>query len=252
MKIIQNQEYQIRSNQIDKESFQIGGFQKLSLLDYPGNTCSIIFTNGCNFKCPYCHNFEFVKSTQENSLFDKNEILAYLIKRKNVLDGLVISGGEPTIQVGLKSFIKEVKYNTNLKIKLDTNGTNPTILKNLIDENLVDYVAMDIKSDFENYSKITGVNNIDLDKIKKSIKIIKESSINYEFRTTIIKNYHNIKILENIIDLINDDSYYYLQKFNLSNNVPNKELKSFEDNELQSIYEELKKSHNKIRIRGIK
>lgn len=229
------------------------------MLDYPGKICAIVFTNGCNFRCPYCHNYEFVENIEDNELFSTDEVMEYLIKRKNVLDGLTISGGEPTIQSGLEDFIKEVKEKTNLLIKLDTNGTNPDKLKKLIDDNLIDYVAMDIKSDLTTYSKVTGLATFGdtyqkhlEDKMLESINIIKENLNTYEFRTTVIKNYHNKQTIENILKLINDDSHYYMQKFIVSSNVPHKELSSYEDDEFKELYNNLKKEHPQIKIRGVK
>lgn len=237
---------------VTKTQFQIGGFQKLSLLDFPGKVAAIVFTNGCNMRCPFCHNYELVENAEENTeLFEPEEVLEYLIKRKNVLDGLLITGGEPTIQPGLEQFIRDVREKTGLKIKLDTNGLNPDKLQNLIDKKLIDYIAMDIKNDFENYSEITGIRKINVDRIQKSIEIIKKSGVDYEFRTTIIKNYHNEKKIENILKIVGEDSNYYLQKFIVSENVPDKELVSYEDDELKKMVEKLSKKYPKIKLRGI-
>ena len=176
----------------------------------------------------------------------------YLIKRKNVINGVTITGGEPTIQVDLEEFIREIKQKTDLLVKLDTNGTNPQKLEKLLDENLVDYVAMDIKNDFDNYSEVIGLYNYDDTKIKESIKIIKEKAKEYEFRTTIIKDYHSIENIENILKYIGKDSNYYLQKFILSDNVPDKKLSTYTDEELKEMVEKLSKNYPKIKLRGIK
>ena len=238
---------------ISKKDFQIGGYQKLTLLDYPGKVAAMVFTIGCNMRCPFCHNYELVEDIDKiEELFDPQEVLDYLKKRKGVLDGLVITGGEPTLQRGLKDFIKEVKEETGLLIKLDSNGLNPSILKELIDEKLVDYVAMDIKNDFENYGTITGIANISTDKIKESIKILEEGKVEYEFRTTVIRDFHSIDKLKNIINFISNDSNYFLQQFIISENVPNKNLKYYTDEELINIGEELKAIHPNIKIRGIR
>lgn len=236
---------------VNSKNFKIGGFQKLSLLDYPGKMCAIIFTDGCNLRCPYCHNYELVENEKENDLIEPKEIINYLIKRKNVLDGLTISGGEPTMQIGLEEFIKEVKEKTGLSIKLDTNGINTQKLKKLVDKKLVDYVAMDIKCDLDGYKKVSGIPNIDLEKIKESIKILKENTVDYEFRTTIIKNYHSVDKIKNILKMIGYDAHYYLQKFIVSDNVPDKSLLSFDDVELKKIYNEIKKDYPNVKIRGI-
>ena len=239
---------------ISKSDFQIGGFQKLTLLDYPGGKVSaMIFTIGCNMRCPFCHNYELVKDADKiKDLVDPQEVIDYLKKRKGVLDGLVISGGEPTLQRGLKDFIKEVKEETGLLVKLDSNGLNPKVLKELIDEKLVDYVAMDIKNDFENYGIITGVANIATDNLKESIAILEEGKVKYEFRTTVIKDFHTLDRLKNIVKFIKKDSNYFLQQFIISDNVPNKNLSYYTDEELINIGEELKTIHPNLRVRGVK
>jgi len=241
---------------VEKNKFQIGGFQKLSLLDYPGKMAAIVFTRGCNFRCPFCHNYELVENINEISLTEPKEIMDYLIKRKNVLDGLTITGGEPTIQEGLEDFIREVKNQTNLAIKLDTNGTNPEKVKSLLDKKLVDYVAMDIKNDFENYWQPIGLkkmqeNNL-INKIKRSIEIIKSEAPDYEFRTTVIKTYHTKDNIQKILEIIGRDSKYYLQQFIISDNVPNKVLEGYTDEELKAMYTGLKESYPNIFLRGIK
>lgn len=230
--------------------FQIGGLQKLSLLDFPKRMCAIVFTTGCNYRCPYCHNFELVENGEGD--FSTEEVLDYLVKRKNVLDGVTITGGEPTLQPGLEDFMKEVKQRTNLQIKLDTNGTNPQIVEKLLKENLVDYVAMDIKNDFDNYSEVIGIKNYDTAKIKETIKIIKENAKEFEFRTTIIKDYHKKENIKKILDYIGKDSNYYLQQFIVSENVPNKKLTSYTDEELKQIVKELSEEYPKVNLRGIK
>ncbi len=238
---------------ISKKDFQIGGFQKLTLLDYPGKVAAMVFTIGCNMRCPFCHNYELVEDADKiKDLFDPEEVIDYLKKRKGVLDGLVITGGEPTLQRGLKDFIKEVKEETGLLVKLDSNGLNPTILKELIDEKLVDYVAMDIKNDFENYGTITGVANLPTNRIQESINILEESDIEYEFRTTVIKDFHTLDRLKNIVKFIKKDSNYFLQQFIISENVPNKNLKYYTDEELINIGEQLKEIHPNIKVRGIR
>lgn len=238
---------------ISKKDFQIGGYQKLTLLDYPGKVAAMVFTIGCNMRCSFCHNYELVEDIDKiEELFDPQEVLDYLKKRKGVLDGLVITGGEPTLQRGLKDFIKEVKEETGLLIKLDSNGLNPSVLKELIDEKLVDYVAMDIKNDFESYGTITGIANISTDKIKESIKILEEGKVEYEFRTTVIRDFHSIDKLKNIINFISNNSNYFLQQFIISENVPNKNLKYYTDEELINIGEEIKAIHPNIKIRGIR
>lgn len=226
----------------------IDGFNKLTLLDYPKHAACIIFTRGCNFRCVFCQNSPLIENSKQKGLIDEEEVLNYLMKRKNVLDGIVISGGEPTLQKDLVPFIKKIKK-MSLKVKLDTNGTNPTIIKELLDNNLVDYIAMDIKDNLSSYEKIINYNtNISL--IKQSIKLIKESKIDHEFRTTIIKEYHNI---ENIKSLLKDfkNENYYLQNFVDSENVLVKNLHGFTNDELKNIEKIIKKDYPNVQVRGL-
>ena len=169
---------------------EILGLEKVSLVDYEGYICATVFTGGCNFLCPFCHNPEIVK--HEVSKLDSKEVLNYIESRKGLLDAVTISGGEPTLQPDLEDFIRVVK-GMGLKVKLDTNGTRPEVLKNLIDKKLLDYVAMDIKNSFNNYSLISGVKNPQVDKIKESLRILETSGVPYELRTTLV-NELKIKI----------------------------------------------------------
>ncbi len=223
---------------------RIGGFQKLTLLDYPNKTACIIFTQGCNFNCSYCHNSELIPCG--NSEVDENVIFDYLDKRKKLLDGVVISGGEPTIQKDLVNFIRIIKEK-GFDVKLDTNGTNPEIITELIDKHLVNYIAMDIKTVFDEYEDIikckTSINNI-----KKSVEIILNSNVEYEFRTTIIKDIHDIDKILKICDLFKKN--YYIQNFELSENVRDKTLKSFSQDELEKIEIVLKERFPNVIIRG--
>jgi len=225
---------------------QIGGFQKVTLLDYPDQVACIIFTVGCNYRCPFCQNSELVLHNE--GIYDEKEILDYLEQRKNVLDGVVISGGEPTVQKDLKEFIKKIKK-IGLLVKLDTNGTNPDLLADLIKNKLIDYVAMDIKTDLDKYKEITIINP-QVDKIKKSIKLLQESNIDHEFRTTIMKNYHSLMDLVKICQLVDGDKYY-LQNFKDSEYVLGSDLKPFSVHELEFIQEELQRQFTNVSVRDL-
>ena len=154
----------------------ITGLQKLTLLDYPDHVACIIFTQGCNFKCPFCQNSTLIGFNLSDTIISENEIFEYLEKRKKILDGVVITGGEPTIQKDLKSFITRIKE-LGLKVKLDTNGYNPSLLKELLDEDLIDYVAMDIKNCIDKYSMTVGLNRIKIDNILWLIVLINEITL---------------------------------------------------------------------------
>ena len=157
----------------------IDGFERLTLLDYPEHISCIIFTRGCNLRCSYCQNSSLMLLKKTPGNVSEEEVLDYLQKRKNVLDGIVISGGEPTVQKGLIDFIKKVKA-IGLKVKLDTNGFNPKVLKEVLDQNLVDYVAMDIKHSFKHYENIAKC-KVNTKLLEESIKLLKNSGIDYEF-----------------------------------------------------------------------
>jgi len=163
----------------------IGGVNKMSLIDYPGNVSAVIFTLGCNFKCPFCHNPELVLPEKYNNPLDENEIFSFLKNRKGLLDGIVVTGGEPTIHKDLPEFIEKIK-DLGFKIKLDTNGTKPKVVKQLLEQGLLNFIAMDIKASFNKYNILSGCET-NLDNLVESIELIKKSDIDYQFRNTFIK-----------------------------------------------------------------
>lgn len=188
----------------------ISGMQKLTLLDYPGKTAAIVFTYGCNFRCPFCHNALLVTEKCRDTLSEE-EVFAFLEKRKGILDAVCITGGEPTLQKYLKEFIIKVR-SMGYSVKLDTNGTNPDVLDELLSEGLLDYVAMDIKNAPEKYSLTAGA-NVDINNIFKSIELIKNKALDYEFRTTITKELHCEEDIRAIAELVGKGSKYFLQQF---------------------------------------
>lgn len=198
----------------DEEDYGIKffGLQKLTLLDYPGHMAATLFTGGCNFRCPFCHNKGLVFLDEGNTELDIDEIYEFLNERKKILDGICISGGEPLIHKGLKDFIKEVKK-LGLKVKLDTNGSFYEGLKELIDENLLDYVAMDVKNSKRRYSETIGVTNFVLDNIEKSIELLKMDKVDYEFRCTVVKEYHDAQAIKEMGEWLKGSKQLYLQGF---------------------------------------
>lgn len=228
----------------------ISGMQKLTLLDYPGNTACLIFTQGCNFRCPFCHNKSLLNDFSENEIIEEQEVFNYLEKRKGLIDGVCISGGEPLLQKDIVKFITKIKT-MGYKIKLDTNGSSPSKLKNLIDSKLVDYVAMDIKNDFLNYDKTSGIERINVENIKRSIHILEESNIEYEFRTTVVKEFHNLIQLEKICEYLGPNVRYYIQNYKECDTVLQEGLTGFASEELLSIQEKLKMTNPNVMIRGI-
>lgn len=214
----------------------IDGFDKLTLLNYPDKVACTIFTKGCNFKCPFCHNSSLINLDKENDKYE--EVISYLKKRKGILDGVCITGGEPLIHKSTKDLIKEIK-SMGFLVKLDTNGSNPVMLKELIDENLIDYVAMDIKNTFDKYEMTIGCKT-NIDNIKKSIEILESSNIDYEFRTTIVKELHTFDDIKGIINRLNNKSKYYIQNFRNSDGVLNKKLNGFTKEELENLQKQIK------------
>jgi len=200
---------------------QIGGLQKFTLIDYPGHLACTLFLSGCNFHCPWCYARELVlpEKIKKQPKIPEEEFFDFLKERKNLLEGVVLCGGEPTINKDLPELIKKIKERKYL-IKLDTNGSNPKMLKKLIGENLIDYVAMDIKAPLEEkkYQKATGVKT-DLVKIKESIKIIKNSGLDYEFRTTVVPTIHQKEDILQIARTISPAKKYYLQGFRPGKNI---------------------------------
>ncbi len=191
----------------------ITGWQKTSLIDYPGKIATILFTQGCPWRCGYCHNPElsaFIKP--DVALIDVDEIFKFLDKRRELLDGLVITGGEPTLQTDLLDFLQEIKQRFNLPIKLDSNGVNPVVLQKIIEQKLVDYIAMDIKAPLPDYQAVVNV-PIVADNIKKSIDIIMSSGLDYEFRSTILPHLHDQQKIMAMAKMIQGAKNYYLQKF---------------------------------------
>ncbi len=226
----------------------IGGFQKFSLIDYPGKISCIIFTQGCNFRCPYCHNPELVNNELFQKPMDEKEIFSFLEKRKAKLEAVEITGGEPTLQPDLLSFIKKIK-DMGFLIKLDSNGSNPEIIKKAIQLGLVDYFAMDIKAPLERYKEVTN-SSIEPKKIKQSIDLIKNSGLDYEFRTTITKQLKKEDILK-IAQLIEGTKKYVLQQF-----IPSKtldpefgEMKQYSKEELENFKKNLQPFCESIELR---
>jgi pyruvate formate lyase activating enzyme len=191
----------------------IGGLQELTLIDFPGRLAATIFLCGCNFRCPWCYSSEIVipEKIKVQPEFSQKEVFEFLKSRKGLIDGVVFCGGEPTLSKDLVSLIKKIKKE-GFFVKLDTNGTNPKILKELIDKKLVDYVAMDLKATKEKYSMVSGV-KVDIKKIQNSIDILKEGKVDYELRTTVIPGFHKKEDLLGMAKWISGVKRYYLQNF---------------------------------------
>lgn len=209
----------------------IGGLQKTTLVDYPGKVAATVFTLGCSFRCHFCHNPELVLPEQFNKLIPEKEVLDFFANRVGKLEGVCITGGEPTIQKDIVDFMLKLKELGYL-VKLDTNGTMPLVVKKILAAGAVDYFAMDIKGPAEKYTAITAKDNF-IEAIKESIQTISLSGIPYEFRTTIAKPLHEVNDFHGIGELINGADKYYIQNFVLSKQVDDKmTLKPFSEAEL--------------------
>ena len=200
---------------------KFGGFQKLSLLNYPDKMACAVFTNGCNFRCQYCHNAELVCG--ESRQIDPEQVLAYLNKRKGILDGICISGGEPLMTDGVLPFMEKVKELGYL-VKLDTNGSYPERLQTVITEGLVDHAAMDVKNTAAGYAETIGLPEAPLTQIRESISFLKEGRIPYEFRTTVVREFHSAEDIREIAAELSGASVWYLQPFRDAPEVPRKGL----------------------------
>lgn len=186
------------------------GIEKVSLVDYPGKVCSTIFTGGCDFRCVFCHNSGIVN--EDYQPISNDEIFEYLESRKGLIDAVTISGGEPTLQKDLKEFIAKVRL-MGFLVKLDTNGTMPNILKDLLDKKLLDYVAMDIKNCFDSYGEIIGNPSFDVSKVKESLEILRKSKVPYELRTTLVDFYHTPETITKMAEELKGEKTLFLQKF---------------------------------------
>lgn len=229
---------------------KICGLQKTTLLDFPGHVAATIFTGGCNFRCPYCHNSELLPSWSQ-AAYSGPEVLDFLRKRKNILDGVCITGGEPTLQPDLEDFIRQVR-DLGLLVKLDTNGYRPKILENLCRGGLLDFVAMDIKGSRENYAKAVGVTALDMGRIDESIRFLLDSGLPFEFRTTAVKGIHTQEDFERIGPWIQGCERYYIQNFRESGQVLFPETFSgFEKEELLGFARAVRPYVGRAELRGV-
>ncbi len=229
---------------------EIRGLKKTSLLDYPGNICAVIFLGGCNFKCGFCHNPGLVANKGET--ISRKQILEFLKSRKGLLDGVCVSGGEPTIHAALPSLLKSIKK-LGLPVKLDTNGSNPAMLERLIKEKLVDYIAMDVKTSFSRYKEATGA-AVDAEKINASIRLIMDSGIDYEFRTTMVPSFITNTEFSEICSALKGAKRYCMQQFNPRQELIDETLKNekpYTEKELEEFLDKAKPFFGKCEIRNL-
>lgn len=231
---------------------KIHGLNKTTLLDYPGHVAATVFFGYCNFRCPFCHNGGLVLEPDSQPEIPEEEVLSFLAKRKGILTGVCITGGEPTLEPGLKDFAGRVKALGYL-IKLDTNGYRPDVIKELVDEGLIDYIAMDIKNSMEKYAWTAGMNNSNMDtlKIERSIKYIMECGIDYEFRTTVVKEFHTVKDMDAIGQKIQGAKACFLQGYEETEQVICKGLHAHSKEEMERMAEAVRPYVSEVALRGI-
>ncbi len=228
----------------------ISGFQKLTLLDFPGKVACTVFTAGCQLRCPFCHNASLVTHIDPAARIDEQEILSYLQKRKGVLDGVCITGGEPLLQNDLPDFLRKIKA-IGLPVKLDTNGAEPERLLALIDEGLVDYVAMDVKNALDRYPETVGIEGFDTAPIEKSLRLLMENRVDCEFRTTVVDQLHDEESLLQLAEMLKGAKQWFLQSFVDSGDVIGEGLCAMPEAEIRAIAEKAAYFVPNVKIRGI-
>lgn len=229
---------------------QIHGLNKTTLLDYPEHLAATVFTGGCNFRCPFCHNAGLVLDPGSQPHIPEEEVLSFLRKRKGILNGVCITGGEPTLQKDLAGFIRRIKEMGYL-VKLDTNGYRPEVLSQLLEEKLLDYVAMDIKSSPARYGIVAGVKGLDTSVIYKSVDLLKCSGVKYEFRTTVVKELHSKEDFEEIAKWLTGSRVHYLQAYRENENVIQSGYHACDREEMEEYAQILRTTIRKVEIRGM-
>lgn len=239
---------------VEEESkVRIGGLQRMTLLDYPGKVACTVFVSGCGFKCPFCHNKELVFVPENYEYYDPSEVMAFLKKRKGLLDGVCISGGEPLLQEDLKEFIREIRR-MGYQVKLDTNGYQPDKLRNLLACGLVDYVAMDIKNCPARYAETAGLNQdaFQIENIERSMEVLKQGGVPYEFRTTVVKELHTEEDLVNMAKWIGEAPVLYLQQFQEADSTIQTGLHPWPKEEMEAVLEKIRPIIPNVCLRGMR
>lgn len=228
----------------------ISGLQKLTLLDFPGKTACTVFFYGCNFRCPFCHNAFLVTEKDDGTGIDEEDFFEFLEGRRGRLDGVAITGGEPMLQKELHDFIYNIKKR-GFAVKLDTNGTFPDKLASFIDEGLLDYVAVDIKNSKAKYPLITGVSSPDVSAVERTVELLKQNRVDYEFRTTLVREYHTEDDIEDIGRWITGAKHWFLQAFKDSGNVIEKGLDGFSYAEYMRFIDVARRFVTNAQLRGV-
>lgn len=231
---------------------QVTGIQKLTLLDYPGTVACTVFTAGCNFRCPFCHNAMLVLPEQiETNYLTDGEVFDFLRKRRGVLDGVAVTGGEPLLHRDMPEFLSRIKE-LGYKIKLDTNGSNPALLREIVEAELVDRVAMDIKNAPESYAETIGFERFDIAPVEQSKNFLLEGSVDYEFRTTVVRGIHTKESLIGAAKWISGAKEYYLQQFKDSGSlVMGEGLSAYDEKQMHELAEAVREYVPTVEVRGV-
>ena len=229
----------------------VSGLQKLTLLDYPGRVACTIFTGGCNLRCPFCHNASLALPERERDVISHEELLAFLRKRRGVLDGVAVTGGEPLLHAGLEGLLAEIKE-LGFAVKLDTNGSFPEKLRRIVEAGLADRVAMDVKASKERYPLVTGVPGLDIGPIEESVSYLMGCGVDYEFRTTAVKGLHVTADFEGIARWIAAAREYYIQCFKDSGDlIAAQGLSDFSGEEMKALADIVRPFVPSVKLRGI-
>lgn len=228
----------------------IQGLQKLTLLDYPGRVACTVFTAGCNFRCPFCHNASLVTHVDPENDIPEEEVFAFLKKRKGILDGVCVTGGEPLLAQDLEQFLRKIK-DLGYLVKLDTNGSNAARLKYLAGQGLLDYVAMDIKNSPEKYGMTAGIEGYSMENVKESASFLIQGNIPYEFRTTVVREFHKREDFEEIGRWLSGAEHYYLQRFVDSGDLISPGLRAYTKEIMEQALEIVKKYIPSAELRGM-
>lgn len=229
---------------------QINGFQKMTVLDFPERIACTVFTAGCNLRCPFCHNARLVTHTVKEDTIPTDEVLAFLKKRTGLLDGVCITGGEPLLQHDITDFIKEVKA-LGFALKLDTNGCFPDKLKSLVNSGLIDYVAMDIKNSPDMYAKTVGVSDFDISAVEESKNFLLSGAVDYEFRTTVVRELHTAESMRALAEWIAGAKRYYLQGFVDSGDLIGDGFSAHSREFMEQLQADIAPFVQKVEIRGL-
>lgn len=229
---------------------KVHGFNKLTLLDYPGRLACTVFLGHCNFRCPFCHNAGLVLNPENEPVIPIEEILGTLKKRKGILDGVCITGGEPTVHKKLPEFVQQIKK-LDYSVKLDTNGTNPQMVREMVKAGLLDYVAMDIKNSPEKYGETAGIVRTDLEAIHETVEFLKSGVVDYEFRTTVTRELHKKEDFLKIRRWLSGSRRYFLQAYKESEQVIRPVYSSYSREQLENFRQLLLEEISQVEIRGI-